>query len=283
MCAEVESDGVSVTNRLRLDLAYDGTDFSGWASQTDRRTVQGTLESALDQVIAPNAMGKHFAVTCAGRTDAGVHATQQSVHFDISATEYESLVRHTTLTPEQALLRRLRGVLPADVNVYSATLAPNDFHARFSALSRTYTYKLIDDQHFMHPIFRRDTFFTRNKLDLRAIQQATKPLLGEHDFSAFARVRKDQSPIRTLHKFDWVKKPLDLPAFTAEKPYFIEVTIQANAFLHNMVRSLISASLFVGEHRMPAEWLYSKLQSREREGKTGPVDACGLTLSAVEY
>jgi tRNA pseudouridine38-40 synthase len=283
MSANAESNDVATAKRLRLDLAYDGTDFHGWASQVDLRTVQNVLEDALQQVVSAPHSDKRIQTVCAGRTDTGVHAAQQVVQFDISNDEYANLVRHANLTPEEALLRRLRGVLPDDINVYSATTVTNDFHARFSALSRTYMYKIIDDQRFMHPIFRLDTFFARHKLDLHAIQEAAKPLLGEHDFSAFARVRADQSPVRTLFKFDWAKKPLDFAPFSDDEPYYIEVTVQANAFLHNMVRSLVAALLFVGEHRMPAEWLHEKLLSGQREGKTGPVDARGLTLVGVEY
>ena len=246
--------------RLRLDLAYDGTEFSGWARQNDRRTVAGVLEAAIATISRWPAAG----LTVAGRTDAGVHATGQVAHVDVPATVWQSL--------ESSMLRRLNGVLPADIRVHRVAPAPAGFNARFGALWRQYEYRLSDSPWGAEPLRRRDVVAVARRLDTDAMAAAAADLLGQHDFAAFCRRREGASTVRGLQRLD-VHRDGDL----------IRIEAQADAFCHSMVRSLVGSLIAVGEARHPSGWPASLLAQRTRSSSVPVAPAHGLTLVEVAY
>ncbi|GAB3738175.1 tRNA pseudouridine(38-40) synthase TruA [Nocardiopsis nanhaiensis] len=254
-------DDKETTVRLRLDIAYDGTDFSGWARQPARRTVQGELESALAKVLRlPEA-----AVTCAGRTDAGVHARGQVAQVDVPFTTWEN--------EGERVLRRLAGVLPKDVRVNGVRLAPPGFDARFSPLFRRYVYRVSDAPYGVDPLRRRDVLWHRNPLDADRMNGAARLLLGEHDFAAFCKKREGATTIRELLRLEWVR----------EEEFLLAGTIQADAFCHNMVRALVGALLAVGDGRREAEWPGRVLGAAVRDSSVHVVGPQGLSLEEVRY
>jgi tRNA pseudouridine38-40 synthase len=246
--------------RVRLDVSYDGTDFSGWAVQPDRRTVQGVLQAALGTVLRVPAV----ELTVAGRTDAGVHAVGQVAHFDVPAAVWDAA--------RGGLVRSLAGILPPDVRVSAAAQVPDDFDARFAALWRRYVYRICDDKGGVDPMLRRHTLAWPRRLDVPAMSAAAARLVGEHDFVAFCKRRPNASTVRTLQVLDVVR---DGSA--------IECTAQADAFCHSMVRSLVGALLAVGEGRRPVEWPAGLLTNERRSDEIGVAPAHGLTLVAVGY
>ena len=181
--------------RIRIDLAYDGTEFSGWAAQPGLRTVEDELCRGLATVLRSEA---EVRVTVAGRTDAGVHARGQVAHADIDPRAWEQLPARPGQLPAAAAVIRLRGVLPPDIVVRSVAPAPEGFDARFSALRRRYLYRIIDDPSLLDPLRRRDTVAARNRLDVAAMDAASQQLLGLHDFGAFCRKRAGATTVRTL-------------------------------------------------------------------------------------
>lgn len=248
--------------RLRLDLAYDGTDFSGWAVQPDRRTVAGEVVAALDRLFGADG---HWGLTVAGRTDAGVHAVGQVCHVDVSPAAWQRW--------EHSLRHRLAGVLPPDVRITAVTPVAEEFHARFSALQRRYRYRVSDDPSGADPLRRRDTLAWRHRLDLPRMRHAATALVGEHDFAAYCRRRPDATTVRTLQHFDWHR----------DGDGVLVANVAADAFCHMMVRSLVGAMLAVGEGRKPAGWPASLLARRERAGEVRVAPAHGLTLVEVVY
>jgi tRNA pseudouridine38-40 synthase len=255
--------------RLRLDLAYDGTDFHGWAGQPGLRTVQETLEAALAQVLRVEAA----AVTCAGRTDAGVHARGQVGHLDV---DQEVLVRsagRSTRPPAEALLRRLNGVLPADVRLHSVSVAPEGFDARFSAVWRRYAYRIADAPRLVDPLTRAWVLAWPRVLDVDAMNQAATWLRGEHDFAAFCKQREGATTIRTLLDLSWTRDAQGLAV----------ATVRADAFCHNMVRALVGAMITVGEGRREPEWAGEVLRRGERDPRVTVVHPHGLALEEVGY
>ena len=243
--------------RVRLDLAYDGTGFAGWAFQHDQRTVQGELERALAVLSRRADLPR---VTVAGRTDAGVHATGQVAHIDL---------------PEEVasdrLLRRLNGLLPPDVRVHAVATAPQGFDARFSGLARTYRYRVADRPDAVDPLRRHDTLAWPRELDLAAMQQASELLLGLHDFAAFCRRREGATTVRTLLQLDWARQDV------------LVATVRADAFCHSMVRSLVGALLSVGEGRRAPDWPATLLSADARVSDVVVAPPHGLTLVRVEY
>jgi len=255
--------------RLRLDLAYDGTDFHGWAVQPGLRTVQGSLETALAQVLRLDAA----AVTCAGRTDTGVHARGQVVHVDVEARAWSASTGRGAATPETALLRRLNGVLGADVRVRGARVAPEGFDARFSALWRRYAYRIADHPSLVDPLVRRTVLARSRPLDLDAMNQAAAGLLGEHDFAAFCKRRAGATTVRALRDLSWSRDENGLAV----------ATVRADAFCHNMVRALVGCLVAVGEGRHPADWAAGVLRRGVRNPGVTVVRPHGLTLEEVRY
>ncbi len=241
--------------RLRIDLAYDGTGFHGWARQPGLRTVQGELEAALATILRTDV-----AVTCAGRTDTGVHARGQVVHVDV-ADLAESVER---------VQRRLNGVLDPDVRVREVQVAADGFDARFSALWRRYVYRLNDAA--IDPLTRNHVVAWPRVLDVEAMNLAAGHLLGEHDFAAFCKKREGATTIRTL---------LDL---TVERtPTGVSTTVRADAFCHSMVRALMGALVAVGEGRRDPQWAAEVLSARVRDSGVTVMPAKGLTLEEVGY
>jgi tRNA pseudouridine38-40 synthase len=243
--------------RLRLDLAYDGAGFHGWARQPGLRTVQGDLETALATVLRVDQV----AVTCAGRTDTGVHARGQVAHVDVDRAD------------PQRVRRQLDGLLPDDVRVRRVVAVPDGFDARFSAVWRRYAYRIADRPEAQDPLTRGYVLAWKRPLDLDAIDRASKDLLGRHDFAAFCKRREGATTIRTLLDLAWERDADDV----------LVGTVRADAFCHHMVRSLVGCLVAVGEGRRPPEWAGEVLAAATRDPSVAVVAAHGLTLEEVAY
>ena len=255
--------------RLRLDLAYDGTDFHGWADQPGLRTVQGLLEAALAQVLRVEVV----RVTCAGRTDTGVHARGQVVHLDVEPDVVEAAAGRSTAPATEALLQRLNGILPGDVRVRALTEAPDGFDARFSALWRRYAYRIADEPRLVDPLVRRTVLAWPHRLDVEAMEEGAAPLLGKHDFAAFCKKREGATTIRTL---------LGL-SVDRDADGLLVATVRADAFCHHMVRSLVGALIAVGERRQGPAWVAQMVGTKARDPRAIVAPAHGLTLEEVGY
>ncbi|SDH90300.1 tRNA pseudouridine38-40 synthase [Nonomuraea jiangxiensis] len=260
--------------RLRLDLAYDGTDFSGWARQPGLRTVQGEIEQALGRILR---LGEPALLTVAGRTDAGVHARGQVAHVDVPDEALGELDgnRGPLGVDERlsALVRRLGGVLPPDVRVKRVSVAPGGFDARFSAVFRRYAYRVSDVEGGVDPLRRREVVWHNRPLDLRALNTAAAGLLGEHDFAAFCKKRDGATTIRELQRLDWAREPDGV----------LVAAVVADAFCHSMVRALVGSLLAVGDGRRPREWPGEVLAGGVRDSGVHVAPAHGLCLEEVGY
>ncbi|WP_045877472.1 tRNA pseudouridine(38-40) synthase TruA [Pseudofrankia sp. DC12] len=250
--------GADGLQRLRIDLAYDGTPFAGWARQPGQRTVQGDVEDALMRVARLPAV----RLTVAGRTDAGVHAARQVAHVDIPDE-----------VPLGGLARRLNGVLDRAVRVLGIGPAPVGFDARFSALSRRYNYRISDAPYGADPLRRHDTLAWPRPLDAGAMRLAALALLGEHDFAAFCRRREGATTIRTLLRLDVRRGPDGV----------LVADVEADAFCHSMVRALVGALVAVGEGRQQPGWVPKVLARAVRDPGVTVLPAHGLTLVEVRY
>ncbi|GIF12300.1 tRNA pseudouridine(38-40) synthase TruA [Actinoplanes teichomyceticus] len=253
------------TIRLRLDVSYDGADFSGWAAQPGRRTVAGVLTEALHRILGASGTEWPLGLTVAGRTDAGVHATGQVCHIDLPAERYAEL--------SGSLPRRLSALMPPDARVRSVTPVPDTFDARFSATFRRYEYRVCDDGWGPEPLRRYDTLGWLRPLDEDRLNAAASGLLGEHDFAAFCKRKEHATTIRAINRLDWRREP----------DRTLVATVQADAFCQAMVRSLVGAMLAVGEGRREPEWPAKLLTLRERSSEVAVAPAHGLTLVAVGY
>lgn len=259
-----------MTLRIRVDLSYDGTHFSGWAIQPGRRTVEGTLTEALATVLRRQ---EPVRLTVAGRTDAGVHARGQVAHLDVDEEEWERLRGRSGRPPEEAAASRLRGILPADIAVRRVAPAPDAFDARFSALRRRYLYRVCDDPARVDPLRRHDTVLVRGPLDVAAMDEAAGRLLGLHDFAAFCRRREGATTVRTLLRYTWARA--DDGA--------VEASVEADAFCHSMVRALVGAVVPVGEGRFGVDLPARVLAGRDRDPRVKVMPAHGLSLEEVVY
>ncbi len=255
--------------RLRLDCAYDGTAFHGWAVQPGLRTVQGELEAALATVLRLESV----SVTCAGRTDTGVHARGQVVHLDVPTDRVSAAAGRSADPPVTALVRRLNGVLPADVRVLHGGEAPAGFDARFSALWRRYAYRVVDDPAAVDPLTRGHVLTWPRTLDVDAMNAACQGLLGEHDFAAYCKRREGATTVRALLELAWRRGP----------DRVLVATVRADAFCHHMVRSLVGALLAVGDGRRGPEWPALVMEAHRRDPAVQVVPALGLTLEQVAY
>lgn len=243
--------------RLKIKLAYDGTAFSGWAKQPDRRTVQEEFEKAFSTV------SRHQCETIvAGRTDAGVHATAQIIHVDVPIG-----------TDQIDLAYRLNRLLDADIRVLDIEVAPEGFHARFSALRRHYQYQIVDGNRAIKPLDRYDRASWYRPLDLDRLNEASSFLLGEHDFAAFCKFREGATTIRTLETFQWER--------TADG--LLVAAVVADAFCYSMVRNLVGAAVCVAEGRFEPSWIAEMLANRQRISDSMVFPAEGLTLVQVDY
>lgn len=249
-------DGVDM--RIAMGVEYDGAAFHGWQLQRRARSVQGSVEAALARVA-----DHEIRVYCAGRTDTGVHATSQVIHFDSNAVR-----------SDRSWVFGTNANLPKDVVITWAREVDGSFHARFSAQRRRYRYVI-----YSRPV--RPTFLARRvtwdyrQLDLERMQRAAEDLVGEHDFSSYrAYGCQANSPVRTVH---------ELGLCRAEKGEYIMLDIEANAFLHHMVRNIAGVLMAIGAGERPVDWAREVLEQRDRKlgGVTAP--PYGLYLVGVEY
>jgi tRNA pseudouridine38-40 synthase len=242
--------------RIALGLEYDGTAFAGWQTQPHARSVQDELQRAVSTVA-----DRVVQLTAAGRTDAGVHALMQVAHFDSEARR----------EPKAWVLGTNRE-LPPEIAVLWAVPVPEEFHARYSALSRTYLYRIVN-QPCRPALLRRQVCWVRRPLDAVAMHVAAQALLGEHDFSAF-RAAECQSAGA------WRR----MMSIRVERSgVFITITVRANAFLHHMVRNIAGALIAVGTGRRPVPWVAELLGTRDRRQGGATAPAQGLYLVHVEY
>lgn len=251
--------------RLRLGIAYDGREFHGWGRQPEHsglRTVQGEVERVLGHLFGvPSIDGAGLEVVCAGRTDAGVHASGQVAHVDVPRW------------PEDVDVRRINRALPEDIRVTSVERAPAGFDARFAAIWRRYEYRVCDDPAGPDPLQRHRTLFSARPLDLDAMNEAAEALHGEHDFAAFCKPRDFATTVRAILALEW-RRDTDGTAV---------MDIRADAFCHSMVRSVVGALLPVGEGRRPIEWPGQVLASMSRNSSVTVMPPFPLTLVEVGY
>ena len=242
--------------RIALGVEYDGSGFCGWQTQLDGCAVQDRLQAALTQIA-----GTPVATICAGRTDAGVHALAQVVHFDCAVER-----------PDSAWVRGVNALMPPALAVTWAQRVPQAFSARFSATARRYRYVLLS-----HPVrpaadHGRVGWF-HAPLDVQRMRAAAVCLLGQHDFSAFRSSQcQARSPVRTLTGLD----------IHTHAPY-LTIDLCANGFLHHMVRNIVGSLIYVGSGRQPAAWMLELLAARDRTHAAPTFDAAGLYLTGVDY
>jgi tRNA pseudouridine38-40 synthase len=256
--------------RLRLDIAYDGTAFAGWAVQAGQRTVAGVIDEALTTVFRTPVQ-----LRAAGRTDTGVHATGQVAHVDVPADAIPHAYPRTARAGDSEflpLVRRLSRLLPTDVRVTDIVRAPAGFDARFSALRRHYTYRLSTAPYGVDPQQARYVTPWTRPLDVDAMAAASRELVGLNDFAAFCRHREGATTIRDLQRLDWSRSGDIITAF-----------VTADAFCWSMVRSLVGALLAVGEGRREPAWCASFLTASRRSSEFAAAPPQGLTLVRVDY
>jgi len=245
-----------MATRIALGIEYDGSRFLGWQTQAEGGTVQDALQAALSGVA-----GEELRVTCAGRTDRGVHARGQVVHFDTLAER-----------PGSAWVRGVNAMLPEAVAVLWSQHVGSDFHARYSALSRTYRYVLLN-RPVRPALAARYAGWHHAPLALEPMREAAALLLGEHDFSAFRAAEcQAKNPVRTLHSID-----ID------RRGDFVEFTLRANAWLQHMVRNIVGTLVYVGRGKHPPQWARQLLESADRSLAAPTFGAEGLCLDSVEY
>lgn len=259
--------------RIRLDIAYDGTHFRGWARQPTLRTVQGTLEAALARIV-----GSDVRFVVAGRTDAGVHAAGQVAHVDLDDTQWSRIeARHGRAAedPAGSIAGRMRGVLGAysDVAVTRTSLAPEGFDARFSAVWRRYRYRLADAESGYDPLRRHDTTMHRGSLDAGAMDAAARTLIGLHDFASYCKPKEEATTIRTLLDYRWAR----------DADGVLVAEVKADAFCHSMVRALVGGCAAVGEGRLGVDDLVVLRDALARTSEFKVLAARGLTLTEVGY
>jgi tRNA pseudouridine38-40 synthase len=245
-----------MTTRIALGIEYDGSRFLGWQTQPGGGTVQDALEAALSG-IADEAV----SVTCAGRTDRGVHGRGQVVHFDTAAQR-----------PDSAWVRGVNAMLPEAVAVLWSRRVAADFHARYSALSRTYRYVLLN-RPVRPALAARYAGWHHAPLAIEPMREAAAMLLGEHDFSAFrAADCQAKNPVRTMHAIG-----------IERRGECFEFTLRANAWLQHMVRNIVGTLVYVGKGRHAPQWALKVLESRDRSLAAPTFGPEGLYLEAVEY
>jgi tRNA pseudouridine38-40 synthase len=242
--------------RIALGVEYDGRGFCGWQSQADVPTVQDHLERAI-----ANIAGETVRLHAAGRTDTGVHALQQVVHFDTAASR-----------PLSAWVRGVNRHLPDSIAVLWSRAVSEDFHARFSATGRYYRYLLLDRPVRPALASGRAGWFAR-PLELGPMREAAAMLIGEHDFSAFRAAEcQARSPVKTLHRLD-IERQGDM----------LVLDLHASAFLHHMVRNIVGALVYVGSGRQAPAWFARLLASRDRALGAPTFAADGLYFAGVDY
>lgn len=267
---------MSAPIRLRLDIAYDGTDFHGWAKQPGLRTVQGELEASLQQLVRTEHPPQ---LTVGGRTDAGVHARGQVAHVDLDETELKAWLRNeyrADALDTELMARRLNGIAQRsaeDVRVHRIRIVPAGFDARFSALWRRYEYRIVDAPKYQDPLFRRFTVAVENALDLDLLNRASESLLGIRDFTTFCKAREGATAIRTLQHFEWKR----------DRDGVLVCAIQADAFCHSMVRALVGGVTAVASAKLGFDEFRKLADVKERTPKFAVMPAHGLSLEEIGY
>jgi tRNA pseudouridine38-40 synthase len=242
--------------RIALGLSYDGAGFNGWQSQPSGNTVQDSLEAALARIA-----GAAVRVTGAGRTDTGVHALGQVAHFDTEAVR-----------PGQAWVRGANTYLPDSIAVQWAADVPEEFSARYSAVSRRYVYLLYNNPVRPAVLAGKAGWF-HAPLDVAAMREAAAALVGRHDFSAFRAAEcQAKTPVRTLSALH-----------ISRSDDYVLFDLSADAFLHHMVRNIVGALVYVGSGRKDARWIAELLASRNRAEGAPTFAASGLYLSEITY
>ncbi len=248
--------------RLRIDIAYDGTAFFGWATQPDRRTIQDLVEEAIARISRSDVES-----VVAGRTDAGVHATGQVIHVDLPDSVFSDGLTYVDLR------YKLNRILDEDVRVMESSDAPSGFHARFSALRRIYTYKILDANEVIPPLSRYDVAPWYRPLDVELMNKASALVLGHHDFAAFCKYKEGGTTIRTLEKYQWHRDETGL----------LVAEVVADAFCYSMVRNLVGAVVCVADGRKDPSWMAELLANKERVSDSLVFPARGLSLTQVDY
>jgi tRNA pseudouridine38-40 synthase len=248
--------------RLRIDIAYDGTAFFGWAAQPDRRTIQDLVEEAIARI----SRGDVESVV-AGRTDAGVHATGQIIHVDLPDAVFADGLTYIDLR------YKLNRILDEDVRIMEISDAPVGFHARFSALRRIYTYKILDNNDVIPPLSRYDVAPWYRRLDADLMNKASELVLGHHDFAAFCKFKEGGTTIRTLETYRWRRDETGL----------LVADVIADAFCYSMVRNLVGAVVCVADGRKDPSWMAELLANKERVSDSLVFPARGLSLTQVDY
>jgi tRNA pseudouridine38-40 synthase len=248
--------------RLRINIAYDGTAFFGWATQPDQRTIQDLVEEAVARI----SRGDVESVV-AGRTDAGVHATGQVIHIDLPDAVFADGLTYRDLR------YKLNRILDEDVRIMEISDAPKGFHARFSALRRIYTYKILDNNEVIAPLSRYDVAPWYRPLDVDLMNKASALVLGHHDFAAFCKFKEGGTTIRTLEKYQWHRDSAGL----------LIAEVVADAFCYSMVRNLVGAVVCVADGRKDPSWMAELLANKERVSDSLVFPARGLSLTRVEY
>lgn len=251
-----ESNISKEVSRIALGLEYDGSAWEGWQSQPSGKTIQQSLEFALEKIV-----GHPVRAHCAGRTDAGVHATHQVVHFDTPA-----------IRPLSAWTRGVNTYLPKSIAVHWAKVVPESFHARFSATGRRYRYILLNRPQRPGLLNRKVGWFHR-PLEIDAMREAATYLLGEHDFSSFRSIQcQSKTPVKTLHLLA-IQRSGDFYSFD----------FAANAFLHHMIRNIVGALIEVGSGKRSKSWMQEILNKRDRQSAAPTFDAAGLYFMGPAY
>jgi tRNA pseudouridine38-40 synthase len=248
--------------RLRIDIAYDGTAFFGWATQPDKRTIQDLVEDAIAQISRSQVQ-----TIVAGRTDAGVHATGQVIHADLPDALFADGLTYRDLR------YKLNRILDEDLRVMEISDAPEGFHARFSALRRFYTYKILDNNEVIAPLSRYDVAPWYRPLDVDLMNKASALVLGHHDFAAFCKFKEGGTTIRTLEKYEWRRDSEGL----------LIAEVVADAFCYSMVRNLVGAVVCVADGRKDPSWIQELLADKERVSDSLVFPARGLSLTRVDY
>jgi len=253
---DADSAAVPSFNRIALGIAYDGRPWQGWQKQSHGLTIQDTLEHALQAFV-----GTPVSTTCAGRTDAGVHGLNQVVHLDTNV-----------LRSSESWVRGTNAHLPDSISVQWAQHVPLDFHARFSATARSYTYVMLNTR-IRHPMWQGRAGWAFQPLNIEAMRQAAQCLLGEHDFSSFRSSQcQAKSPLRTVYML----------TISQSGPRII-VQLKANAFLHHMVRNIMGALVQVGQGREPVDYVANVLAAKDRSQGAPTFAPDGLYLTDVTY
>jgi len=241
-------------------VEYDGTDYHGFQVQPGTPTIQGELEAALAQITRGCDRGAQGRVVGAGRTDAGVHAVGQVIHFDSLWSR--------SLTELQ---RALNALLPSDIAVRDLAVAPDGFHARYSASSRQYVYSVLNQQR-RSPLRERFLYRVPGEIDIAAMNEAASYAIGTHDFAAFGQPPSGSITVRMLHRAGWTRKE-DV----------VEFVVVANAYLRRMVRRLVGTLLWVGQGTVGITEFEDILLKGDIGRSAPPVPSCGLCLAKVNY